>query len=105
MASGQQLTRDDVAGIAAYARIALDDAELVEMTAYLNDAIALLQPILEYDLEDIEPTFHPIGDMANVTREDVPVPGLSLEEALANAGSREGRAFRVPAILDDGGGA
>ena len=105
MASGQQLTRDDVAGIAAYARIALDDAELVEMTAYLNDAISLLQPILEYDLEDIEPTFHPIGDMANVTREDVPVPGLSLEEALANAGSREGRAFRVPAILDDGGGA
>ena len=98
------LTRDDVAGIAGYARIALTDAELDEMASYMNDAVALLEPILDYDLGDVEPTFHPIGDLANVTREDVVVAGLSLEEALANAASHRGRAFRVPAILaeDDG---
>ena len=99
------LTREDVAGIAEYARIALTDAELDEMTTYMNDAIALLDPILEYDLEGVEPTFHPIGDLANVVRDDVVVAGLSLEEALANAGSRRGRSFRVPAILADGGAA
>ena len=97
------LTREDVAGIASYARIALDDAELDEMTAYMNDAIALLEPILGYDLDGVEPTFHPIGSLSNVTRDDVVVAGLSLEEALANAASTHGRCFRVPAILADGG--
>lgn len=101
----EPLTKDDVAGIAAYARIALTEAELDEMCAYLNDAITLLDPILEYDLEGVEPTFHPIGALSNVVREDVPVAGLTLEEALANAASRVGRSFRVPAILGDGGAA
>ena len=99
------LTKDDVAGIAEYARIALTDAELDEMTSYMNDAIALLDPILEYDLEGVEPTFHPIGDLTNVVRDDVVVAGLPLDEALANAGSSRGRSFRVPAILADGGAA
>lgn len=99
------LTRDDVAGIADYARIALSETELDEMCAYMNDALDLLEPILEYDLEGVEPTFHPIGELTNVTRDDVVVAGLTLEEALANAGSTRGRAFRVPAILADGGAA
>lgn len=97
------LTRDDVAGIAAYARIDLTSEELDEMTAYLIDALALLEPLLACDLEGVEPTFHPIGDLANIVRADVPAPGLSPEEALANAGSRRDGAFRVPAILADGG--
>ena len=99
------LTRDDVAGIAEYARIALSDSELDEMTSYMNDAVALLDPILEYDLEGVEPTFHPIGELANVVRDDAVTPGLSLEEALGNAGSTRARSFRVPAILADGGAA
>ncbi len=99
------LTKDDVASIAEYARIALTDDELDEMTTYMNDAVALLDPILEYDLEGVEPTFHPIGDLSNVVRDDVVVAGLTLEEALANAGSRRDRSFRVPAILGDGGAA
>lgn len=93
------LTRRDVAGIAEYARIALAEGELDEMCAYLNEAIGLLEPILEYDLADVEPTFHPIGGMANITRADVAVPGLAIDEALANAESARGRSFRIPAIL------
>ena len=82
------LSREDVAGIADYARIALSDTELDEMTAYMNDAIALLDPILAYDLDGVEPTFHPTGDLVNVVRDDVPSGGLPLEEALANAAAR-----------------
>ena len=58
-----------------------------------------------YDLDGVEPTFHPIGDLANVVRDDVPVTGLPLADALANAASTHDRAFRVPAILGGGGGA
>lgn len=99
------LTKEDVAGIAEYARIALTEAELSEMTTYLNDAIDLLQPILAYDLDEVEPTFHPIGELTNVVREDAAVAGLTLEEALANAASCRERSFRVPQILADGGAA
>ena len=98
------LSQNDVRGIADYARIALSDAELVEMTAYLNDAIEnVLAPIRAYELEGVEPVFHPIGDLSNVMRDDEPRPGLPLDQALENAGQTEGRFFRVPSILGNGG--
>lgn len=93
------LSREDVAGIADYARIALTDAELDEMTAYMNDAVALLEPIRQYDLDGVEPTFHPIGDLSNVMGADVVAPGLSIEDALLDAPSARDRYFRVPSIL------
>ena len=93
------LSKEDVAGIADYARIALTDAELDEMTAYMNDAVALLEPIRQYDLDGVEPTFHPIGDLSNVMGADVVAPGLSIEDALLDAPSARDRYFRVPSIL------
>lgn len=93
------LSREDVAGIADYARIALTDAELDEMTAYMNDAVALLEPIRQYDLDGVEPTFHPIGDLSNVMGADVVAPGLSIDDALLDAPSPRDRYFRVPSIL------
>ncbi len=99
------LTPHDVSAIADYARIGVTDDELAELTQYLNDAIALLDPLLALDLDGVEPTYHPIGDLTNVTRADSEVEGLTLEEALANAQSAKGRSFRVPAILSDGGAA
>ena len=101
------ITRDEVRGIAEYARIALDERELDEMTAYLNDAIAMLQPIRDYDLAGVEPTFHPIGDLSNVMAADeVDAHGrtLTIDVALKNAGATEGRAYCVPSILGGAGG-
>ena len=101
------LTQDDVRGIADYARIALTDEELEEMCVYMNEAIDLLQPIREYDLEGVETTFHPIGDLSNVMAEDVQNAhgrSLDLDVALSNAGAKQGRSFRVPSILGEEGG-
>lgn len=101
------LTQDDVRGIAEYARIALTEDELKEMTTYLNEAVEMLQPIQEYDLTGVEPTFHPIGDLSNVMADDrlnAHGRSLSLEVALQNAGASQGRSFRVPSILGDEGG-
>lgn len=98
------LTEDDVRAIAAYATIALDDAELADMTAYLNDAVGMLEPILAYAGENVVPTFHPIGDLSNVMRSDATDADRALptDVALANAASsREGQ-FRVPSILGGG---
>ena len=98
------LSREDVAGIADYARIHLTPDELDEMTQYMNDAMDMLAPIRQYDLEGVEPTFHPIGDLSNVMGEDIvddSVRHLDIDTALQNAGSAHERYFRVPSILGD----
>lgn len=99
------LSREDVRGIADYARIALADDELTEMTDYLNDAVQMLEPVLACDVPDIEPTFHPIGDLANVMRsdEEEAARSLDLPHALGNAASVSERYFRVPSILGEEG--
>lgn len=100
------LTEKDVRAIADYARVALTEEELAEMTAYMNDAVDnILAPIRSFSLEGVEPVFHPIGGLSNVMRDDVPAEGLPLDVALENAAQTEGRYFRVPAILGGGEGA
>lgn len=97
------LSEDDVRGIADYARIALEGDELTEMCAYLNDAVAMLEPVLAYNLPDIDPTFHPIRSLSNVMRDDTPDAerALGIDAALDNAGSARDRSFRVPSILGE----
>lgn len=98
------LSQKDVRGIADYARIALTDEELVEMTDYMNDAVTnVLDTIRSYDLEGVEPIFHPIGDLSNVMREDLEVEGFSQEVALSNAPKQQDGQFLIPSILGEGG--
>ncbi|MBQ3387133.1 MAG: Asp-tRNA(Asn)/Glu-tRNA(Gln) amidotransferase subunit GatC [Eggerthellaceae bacterium] len=102
----EPLTEADVRAIAEYVRIALDDNEIAAMTRDLNATITTtLAAIGEYDLAGVEPTFHPIGGLANVVREDVEVPGFTQAEALANAPKAQDGSFLIPAILADGGAA
>ena len=68
------LSEKDVRGIAEYAKIALTDDELTQMTSYMNDAVQMLEPVLQYDLPDVEPTFHPIGSLSNVMGDDLREP-------------------------------
>lgn len=95
----QHVTEQDVHGIAEYVRIGVPDGELAQLTAELNAIIEGLKPITEYDLEGVEPTFHPIGGMSNVMREDVVQPSLPQAEALVNAPKQQDGGFLVPAIL------
>ena len=99
----QHLTERDVRGIAEYTRIGLTDDEVAQMTADLNAIMDSLKPITEYDLEGVEPTFHPIGSLSNVMREDAERPGFSQEEALENAPRQQDGSFLIPSILGDGG--
>ena len=98
----QQLTERDVRDIATYARIGLTDEELAQMTVDLNSIIETLKPITEFDLEGVDPTFHPIGGLSNVMREDVEVPGFTQEQARSNAPKQQDGSFLIPAILGGG---
>ena len=88
---------------AEYTRIHLDDDEIVQMTVDLNDIIESLKPITEYDLEGVVPTFHPIGSLSNVMREDIEKPSFTHEKALSNAPAKQDGCFLIPSILGEGG--
>ena len=89
----------DVRAIAEYARIGLTEEEVPRMTADLNNVIESLQTITEFDLTGVEPTFHPIGSLSNVMREDVVVEGFTQAEALSNAPKCQDGSFLIPSIL------
>lgn len=99
----QHLTEREVVRIAEYARIGLTPEEVTEMTGHLNSIIDELAPITQYDLDGVEPTFHPIGDLSNVMREDVETTSFAQETALSNAPKQQDGAFLIPSILGEGG--
>ena len=99
----QYLTEREVRGIAEYARIGLSGEELSEMTVDLNNIIETLQSIKQLDLKGVEPTFHPIGSLSNVMREDVETESFTQQVALENAPKQQDGSFLIPSILGEGG--
>lgn len=97
------LSEKEVRDIAEYARIGLSEDELSAMTVDLNSIIETLQSIKEFDLDDVEPTFHPIGSLSNVMREDVVGESFDRETALSNSDSVMDGCFEIPSILGEGG--
>ena len=98
------LTPEAVRVLAHSARIALRDDEIEGMTRDLNAIIDSLEPITHYNLEGVEPTYHPIAELINVMREDVAEEGFTQQEALANAPASQDGQYRIPPILREAGG-
>jgi aspartyl-tRNA(Asn)/glutamyl-tRNA(Gln) amidotransferase subunit C len=94
------ITRDEVAHLANLARIDLSDAELDHLAPQLRVILESVAAIQGVAGDDVPPTSHPLP-LTNVFREDVVVPGLTAEEALAGAPEAEQQRFSVPRILGD----
>jgi aspartyl-tRNA(Asn)/glutamyl-tRNA(Gln) amidotransferase subunit C len=95
-----QISRDEVAHLARLARLALSDDELDSFAGQLDAILEHVSRIQAVDVTDVEATDSPLTSV-NVTRPDVVEPGLTQEEALAQAPkSVEGR-FAVPRILGE----
>lgn len=94
------LTRDDVARLADLARIQLSDDELDHLAPQLGVILESVASIQGVAGDDVVPTSHPLP-LTNVFRDDVVVPGLSAEAALAGAPAVEDQRFSVPRILGD----
>ena len=89
------IERDDVLHVARLALLALTEDELDRLGRELNAILEAVGKVSELDLDDVEPTSHPL-ELVNVWAEDEPRPSLPVEEALANAPERDGDFFRVP---------
>jgi aspartyl-tRNA(Asn)/glutamyl-tRNA(Gln) amidotransferase subunit C len=92
------ITRDEVAHLARLSRLALGDDELEHFASQLDVIISAVARVQEVAAAGIPPTTH-AADLSNVFREDVELPCLGADAALAQAPAAEQGRFKVPRIL------
>lgn len=82
------------------ARIGLESGDIEFYAEQLSGILEHIDRLKELDTEAIPPTAQ-VVEVANTLREDVPRPGLSQVDALANAPATVDGFFRVPSIQED----
>ncbi len=95
-----EISAEQVAHLASLARIDLSAEEITSLTAELGQIVDAVAKVTEVAGPDVPATSHPMP-LTNVFREDIVVPSLTVEQALAGAPDRQGDRFRVAAILDE----
>jgi aspartyl-tRNA(Asn)/glutamyl-tRNA(Gln) amidotransferase subunit C len=95
-----KITRAEVEHVARLARLELTEEEKARMTAELDAILGYMDTLDAVDTAGVEPTTTVIP-MVSVMREDEARPGLTQEQALANAPDRHDIFFRVPRIIED----
>jgi aspartyl-tRNA(Asn)/glutamyl-tRNA(Gln) amidotransferase subunit C len=94
------ISGEEVAHLARLARLAVTDEELEMFAGQLDVILHSVARVGQVAADDIPPTSHSVP-LTNVLRDDVVVPGLTREDALAGAPDAQDGRFRVPRILDD----
>jgi aspartyl-tRNA(Asn)/glutamyl-tRNA(Gln) amidotransferase subunit C len=95
-----QLTADEVRHVAELAKLRLTDDEVAQYAEQLSAILEYARRLQMVDTSDVPPTPY-VLPLENVLREDVPEPGLSNEEALANAPDSADGFFRVRAVFEE----
>ncbi|CAM3702347.1 Asp-tRNA(Asn)/Glu-tRNA(Gln) amidotransferase subunit GatC [Isoptericola cucumis] len=94
------ISRDEVARVAALARIDLRPEEVDRLAGELDVIVESIARVSEVATPDVPATSHPLP-MTNVFREDVPVPALPVADVLASAPDAQDGRFAVPQILGE----
>ena len=102
-------TRSEVEAIAALARLELNQQEIELFGRQLGDILTYAEEVQRIDTTGVPPTASVSRSVDTATaagqeREDVAVPGLDLEAALANAPDPSDQAgakafYRVPRVI------
>ncbi len=95
------IDRTTVEHVAELARLALTDEEVERFTGQLSKILEAVSVLQKVDTSAVPPTAS-ILPLHDVMRDDVPTPGLSVTDALANAPDREGDLFRVQKVFEEG---
>jgi aspartyl-tRNA(Asn)/glutamyl-tRNA(Gln) amidotransferase subunit C len=94
------LSPAEVRRIAALARLRLSPEEESRLAGELSAILDYVRQLEELDVSGVEPMTHALAAGETPLREDAVLPGLSPEEALANAPARAGTCFQVPRIIE-----
>lgn len=88
----------EIRKLAMLARLEISDAEAAALAPQFGQILEFVNQLNQLDTENIEPLWTPL-DLVNRWDDDVPRPGLSREQALANAPASDGECFLVPPVL------
>jgi len=94
-----RITREEVAKVAALARLSLGDEARGRMASELDQILEYAQSLSQVDTTDVEPTAHAIP-LPTPLREDRASTPLDPALAVANAPEHEGSAFVVPKVIE-----
>jgi aspartyl-tRNA(Asn)/glutamyl-tRNA(Gln) amidotransferase subunit C len=89
----------DVRYVARLARLDLSDEEVARFEAQLGDVVEYVSTLDRADVSGIDLTVT-AADAGNRTRPDEPAPGLTTDEALADAPARAGDEFLTVRVVD-----
>jgi aspartyl-tRNA(Asn)/glutamyl-tRNA(Gln) amidotransferase subunit C len=101
------IQREVVLHVAELASLSLDEAEVASLTRELDAIVRYVEQLGDVDTEGVEPAAGaPIAAARGPWRADEPAPGLSHDDALAQAPRAAEGGFVVPGFVDgsaDGG--
>ena len=95
----EQTNLIDVAYIARLAKLELTADETARFSDDLNQVLAYVAQLEQWDTTQVEPMYHPLP-VFDALREDIPGISLSNEAALSNAPAQEEGPFRVPKVVE-----
>ena len=97
------LTADEVARIAALARLELGPAELAQMHTQLNEFFDIVERMRAVDTAGVEPLYTPLSAVEDVPlrlRDDVVSAARDFEANLVNAPAQQDGLFLVPKVIE-----
>jgi aspartyl-tRNA(Asn)/glutamyl-tRNA(Gln) amidotransferase subunit C len=101
MSKKEEFSKETIEYLSKLALIDLTEEEKEKFSKQLSDIISYFKKLMEVDTTNIPPTTHPIENLKNVFREDIPRKGLSNKEALKNAQNTMDGYFKAPRILKE----
>ncbi len=93
-----KISEEEVAHVAALARLSLTPAQSVKLTGQLNDILAAMDQLNRLDTAGVPSTNHAL-DQEGELRKDRARPSLERAAALANAPQSDGETFVVPRVI------
>lgn len=97
-----KITEQEVRYVADLANLTLSEDEIHRMAHDLDDILTHIDKLNELDLAGIEPmaqVLYEAGETATL-RDDIEVPGLTNERALANAPKAGAGYYKVPKVIE-----
>jgi aspartyl-tRNA(Asn)/glutamyl-tRNA(Gln) amidotransferase subunit C len=94
-----KISKQEVEHVAKLARLELSEQEKEKLTDQLSNILTYVETLNSLDTKGVEPTSH-VLDLKNVMRDDVAEPGLTQEQALANAPDKAAGHYKVPKIIE-----
>ena len=94
-----KITLDEVRRIAHLAHLRFGDQEMERLRGQIDDILGYIEKLNELDTDGVEPASGGTAGPVPPLRDDVLLPTLASDEALANAPESGRGHFKVPKVI------